>query len=83
MRAAGPAAGTALSFNKLCTRSLYPVASGFFAEVIQQTHSLRASGVMSFHAASAAGTARAFFRSAGSLCTAFLVKALLFGFFIL
>ena len=62
---------------------LWLLVSGFLAEVTQQIHSLRASGVMSFHAASAAGPARAFFRSAGSLCTAFPVKVLLFGFFIL
>lgn len=41
-----------------------------FAEVIQQIHSLRASGVMSSQAAYAAlSVASAFFRSAGSACT--------------
>lgn len=41
-----------------------------FAEVTQQTHSLRASGVMSSQVAFAAlSVASAFFRSAGSACT--------------
>lgn len=42
-----------------------------FAEVTQQIHSLRASGVMSSQAAFAAlSVASAVFRSAGSACTA-------------
>ena len=41
-----------------------------FADVIQQIHSLRASGVMSSQVAFAAlSVASAFFRSAGSACT--------------
>jgi hypothetical protein len=44
--------------------------SGFLADVIQQIHSLRASGVMSSHAAFAFGEAvRAFRKSIGMLCT--------------
>ena len=44
--------------------------SGFLTEVVQQIHSLRASGVMSFHAAVATlEAARAFCKSVGSLCT--------------
>jgi len=44
--------------------------SDCFAEVIQQIHSLRASGVMSSHVARAFGAeASAFRRSAGTLCT--------------
>ena len=44
--------------------------SGFLTEMVQQIHSLRASGVMSFHAASAFGeVTSAFLRSAGKACT--------------
>ncbi len=46
------------------------LVSGFFTEMVQQIHSLRASGVMSSHAASARGEARsAFLKSAGNVCT--------------
>lgn len=44
--------------------------SGFLADDIQQIHSLRASGVMSSHAAFAFGEAvSAFRKSEGMLCT--------------
>jgi hypothetical protein len=44
--------------------------SAFFADSIQQIHSLRASGVMSSHAASTCGSdRRASRKSAGTLCT--------------
>ena len=44
--------------------------SSFFAEVTQQIHSLRASDVISFHAALiAAVELRAARKSAGNLCT--------------
>jgi len=44
--------------------------SSFLTEMVQQIHSLRASGVMSSQASSAfASDASAFRRSAGSLCT--------------
>jgi len=44
--------------------------SGFFTEMVQQIHSLRASGVMSSQAACAAGDARsASLKSAGKVCT--------------
>ena len=46
------------------------LVSGFLKNVIQQIHSLRASGVISSHAASALGAeVRAFCKSAGTLCT--------------
>lgn len=46
------------------------LVSGFFASRTQQIHSLRASGVMSSHAARAVGEeARVFRKSAGTLCT--------------
>ena len=45
------------------------LVSAFFTEMVQQIHSLRASGVMSSHAASAAlSEARAFRKSGGSAC---------------
>ena len=45
--------------------------SGFWTEITQQIHSLRASGVMSSHFARAiASEVRAFRKSAGTLCTA-------------
>src|ERR1700684_1391257 len=44
--------------------------SGFLTEMVQQIHSLRASGVMSSHAASAVGEATsAFLKSAGNAWT--------------
>lgn len=44
------------------------LVSDFFADVTQQIHSLRASGVMSFHAACASREALSIFRkSAGIL----------------
>jgi|SRR5579863_7468700 len=46
------------------------LVSGFLGEITQQIHSLRASGVMSSHFARATASAmRAFFKSAGTLCT--------------
>lgn len=43
---------------------------GFLVEIVQQIHSFRASGVISSHAALAFGVeVRAFFKSAGNLCT--------------
>ena len=46
------------------------LVSSFLTEMVQQIHSLRASGVMSSQAASAfASDASAFWRSAGRLCT--------------
>ena len=46
------------------------LVSSFLTEMVQQIHSLRASGVMSSQAASAfASDASAFRRSAGRLCT--------------
>jgi hypothetical protein len=53
------------------TRSTCSIlVSGLFTEIVQQIHSLRASGVISSHAASAAGEARrALFKSAGNACT--------------
>ena len=48
----------------------YFLVSGFLTEVIQQIHSLRASGVRSFHASRTADDeVRALCRSAGILCT--------------
>jgi len=50
---------------------LIPRVSARFPEVTQQIHSFCASGVMSFHTESAAGTETSAFRkSAGMLCTA-------------
>ena len=47
------------------------LVSGFLTEITQQIHSLRASGVMSSHFASAAGSEmRTLRRSVGTLCTA-------------
>jgi hypothetical protein len=47
------------------------LVSGFFTEITQQIHSLRASGVISSHFARAAGSdMRIFRRSAGTLWTA-------------
>lgn len=52
------------------------LVSGFFTEMVQQIHSLRASGVMSSHAACAAGEARStFLRSAGNVWTVPLESA--------
>jgi hypothetical protein len=52
----------------LIRRSL---VSAYFADRIQQIHSLRASGVIFSHAVIAAGAAaRAFCKSAGTLCAA-------------
>jgi ABC-type sugar transport system permease subunit len=46
------------------------LVSAFLADTIQQIHSLRASGVISSHAARADGAeARVFRKSAGTLCT--------------
>ena len=46
------------------------LVSGFLADSIQQIHSLRASGVISSHAALVAGEeVRTFRKSAGALCT--------------
>src|SRR3989338_10415068 len=55
-----------------------PLVSVFLPDVTQQTHSFRASGVMSCHAASAAlEEASAFRKSTGNLCNAsfFLIIA--------
>jgi hypothetical protein len=47
------------------------LVSGFLTEITQQIHSLRASGVMSFHFAQATGSEmRTFRKSGGTLCTA-------------
>jgi hypothetical protein len=47
------------------------LVSGFLTEIAQQIHSLRASGVISSHFASAAvSEMRASRKSAGTLCTA-------------
>lgn len=47
------------------------LVSGFLTEITQQIHSLRASGVISFHFARVAGSEmRTFRKSAGTLCTA-------------
>lgn len=54
------------------------LVSGFLTEMVQQIHSLRASGVMSSHAARAAGEARsAFLKSVGKVCTVPLESAFL------
>jgi hypothetical protein len=46
------------------------LVSGFLTEMVQQIHSLRASGVISSHFARAAGSVvSAFRKSAGTLCT--------------
>jgi hypothetical protein len=48
---------------------LIPLVSAFFPDITQQTHSLRASGVMSVHTASADLTDLiAFLRSFGVVC---------------
>jgi hypothetical protein len=55
------------------------LVSGFFTEIIQQIHSLRASGVMSSHFARATESEmRTFRKSAGTLCTAPGESAFLF-----
>jgi hypothetical protein len=59
------------------------LVSGFFTEIVQQIHSLRASGVISSHFFHAAGSeTRVFRKSAGTLWTTpaerFLVMALLY-----
>ena len=60
------------------------LVSAFLADSIQQTHSLRASGVISSHATRAVGEeVRTFRKSVGILCTAtveipFLVIRLLY-----
>jgi len=60
------------------------LVSGFLTEITQQIHSLRASGVMSSHFASAAGSEmRTFRKSAGTLCTVPGESAFLFMDFIL
>jgi hypothetical protein len=47
------------------------LVSGFLTEIIQQIHSLRASGVISSHFARATGSEmRTFCKSTGTLCTA-------------
>ncbi len=47
-----------------------PLVSGFLADRIQQSHSLRASGVISSHATRALGAeVRVFRKSAGTPCT--------------
>jgi hypothetical protein len=47
------------------------LVSGFLTEITQQIHSLRASGVISSHFASAAGSEmRTFRKSGGTVCTA-------------
>jgi hypothetical protein len=59
------------SFSSLRTLSiLRRLVSGFLASSIQQIHSLRASGVMASHSASAALSAvRVLRKSSGTLCT--------------
>ncbi len=53
------------------------LVSAFLPEVTQQIHSLRASGVTSFHTASALGAeAKAFRQSAGKACTELVVVTL-------
>jgi hypothetical protein len=48
--------------------------SAFLPDITQHIHSLRASGVTSFHMASALGlAATAFFKSAGNVCTSVVV----------
>ena len=59
------------SLSSVCTRSTcWLLVSAFLTEIVQQIHSLRASGVISSHAANATGSPlRTFRKSAGSLCT--------------
>ena len=58
--------------------------SDFLPDITQQIHSLRASGVISFHVVCAAGVeARAFRKSPGILCAAsFLVIRSFYHFFL-
>jgi hypothetical protein len=60
------------SLSSVRTRSMCCLlVSGFFTEITQQIHSLRASGVRSSHSARAAESAmRTFRKSAGTVCTA-------------
>jgi hypothetical protein len=71
------------SFSSDCTRSTCCFrVSGFLTEITQQIHSLRASGVMSSHAARAAGSeTRARRKSGGILWTTPLESFLLTGSF--
>ena len=67
-------AGTTRLMEEICDRENLKEAcrlvSSFLTEMVQQIHSLRASGVMSSQAASTfASDASAFRRSAGRLCT--------------
>ena len=59
-----------LSISSEHVRAIWSfLVSGFLTEVVQQIHSLRASGVMSSHASLASlEEARAFRRSAGNRC---------------
>ncbi len=58
-----------LSFDKALL-ILIPLVSNFLPDVTQHIHSLRASGVISFHRLSVTGLeARAFRKSVGILCT--------------
>lgn len=59
------------SLSSLTVRATwFFLVSGFLVVTVQQIHSLRASGVMSSHAASATGAAAMDFRkSSGTLCT--------------
>ena len=59
------------SKSSVCVLSIRRLlVSGFLADSIQQIHSLRASGVISSHAASDAGEEiRIFRKSSGTLCT--------------
>ncbi len=53
------------------------LVSAFLPEMTQQIHSLRASGVTSFHTASALGAdPKAFRRSAGKVCTELVATTL-------
>jgi hypothetical protein len=60
------------SLSSVRTRSMCCLlVSGFFTEMTQQIHSLRASGVISSHFARAIASERRTFRkSAGTRCTA-------------
>ena len=60
------------ALSSVRTRSMCCLlVAGFFTEITQQIHSLRASGVISSHFARAAGSEmRTFRKSAGTLCTA-------------
>src|SRR5690348_8083885 len=59
------------SLSSVCTRSTCCLlVSGFFTEIVQQIHSLRASGVRSSHTASAsASAARVSRKSSGNSWT--------------